>query len=155
MLMDFEKRLEELSLIIPEIPPAAGSFIPATKVGNLIYCSGQGPFRNGCQNYVGKVGADLTLEQGYDAASICVMNLLAEVCSVTGSINNIKRIVQVRGFINSYDDFHDQPKVLNGASDLLLKIFGDAGKHVRCAFGTNNLPDNIPVEVEMIVEVVA
>ncbi len=151
--MNFEDKLKELGVTIPVVPPAAGSFIPATKVGSLIYCSGQGPFRDGKQVYIGQVGDEIDSDQAYDAARISVINLLAEVCSITGSINKIKRIVQVRGFVNSTQDFHDQPKVINGASDFLLEVFGEAGKHVRCAFGTSNLPENIPVEIEMIVEV--
>ena len=96
---------------------------------------------------------DLTLEEGYEAARIAALNCLSEICSLVGSVNRIVRIVQVRGFVSSAEGFFDQPKVINGASELLLSIFGDEGKHTRCALGTSVLPANIPVEVEMVVEV--
>ncbi len=152
-MIDYEMRLKELGLEIPKIPPAQGAYVPAVKTGNLVFCSGQGSYRDGAHVYTGQIGVDVTPEEAYDAARIAGLNCLAEICSVIGSINNIKRIVQVRGFINSSDDFHDQPTVLNGTSELMLELFGENGKHARCALGTNNLPGNIPVEVEMIVEV--
>jgi len=152
-MQDYEARLKELGLSLPEIPPAAGAYVPAVKSGNLVFCSGQGPYKDGSFAYIGKVGNDLSLEEGYQAARIAALNCLAEICSVIGSLNNIKRVVQVKGYVNSAPDFHDQPKVVNGASELLLEIFGEAGKHARCALGTSNLPMNIPVEVEMVVEV--
>jgi len=98
------------------------------------------------------VGSDVSLEEAYQAARIAGLNCLAEIRSVIGSLNRISRIVQIRGFVNSAPDFHDQPKVVNGASELMLEMFGESGKHARCALGTNNLPGNIPVEIEMIVE---
>jgi len=150
---DYEMRLKELGVTIPEIPPAAGAYVPAVKSGNLVFCSGQGPYKDGSFAYLGKVGEMLSLEEGYQAARIAALNCLAEICAVIGSVNNIKRVVQVKGYVNSAPDFHDQPKVVNGASELLLEIFGEAGKHARCALGTTNLPANIPVEIEMIVEV--
>jgi len=152
-MKDFEARLKELGLSLPEIPAAAGAYIPAVQSGNLIFCSGQGPYKNGTFAYIGKVGDNLSLEDGYQAARIAVLNCLAEICSLIGSLNKIKRVVQIRGFVNSAPEFHDQPKVVNGASELVLDIFGDAGKHARCALGTSNLPMNIPVEIEMVVEI--
>ena len=152
-MQDYEARFKELSLSLPEIPPAAGAYIPAVKSGNLVFCSGQGPYKDGSFVYLGKVGDPLSLEEGYQAARIAALNCLAEICTVIGSLNNIKRVVQVKGYVNSAPDFYDQPKVVNGASELLLAIFGDAGKHARCAIGTSNLPANIPVEIEMVVEV--
>jgi enamine deaminase RidA (YjgF/YER057c/UK114 family) len=152
-MKDYDKRFEELGLRIPELPPAAGAYIPAVQSGNLIFCSGQGPFKDGKFTFMGRVGSDLSLEEGYQAARIAALNCLAEICSLTASLNRIKRVVQLRGFVNSAPDFHDQPKVLNGASELILDIFGEAGKHARCALGTSNLPMNIPVEIEMVVEV--
>jgi len=150
---DFESRLAELGLSLPPLPPAAGAYVPATRCGNLVFCSGQGPYREGRFVYSGKVGENLTLEEGYQAARIAALNCLAEIRTITGSLNRIKKIIQVRGFIASGPHFFDQPKVLNGASDLLLEIFGDAGRHARAALGTSSLPFNIPVEVEMVVEV--
>ena len=149
----FEARLKELGLSLPEIPPAAGAYVPAVQSGNLIFCSGQGPYKNGAFAYIGKVGDNLSLEDGYQAARIAVLNCLAEICSLIGSLNKIKRVVQIRGFVNSAPEFHDQPKVVNGASELVLDIFGNAGKHARSALGTSNLPMNIPVEIEMVVEI--
>jgi enamine deaminase RidA (YjgF/YER057c/UK114 family) len=149
---DYEGRMKKLGLCIPEIPPVAGAYVPAVKSGNLVFCSGQGAYKDGSQIYVGQVGTDIPLESAYQAARIAALNCLAEIQSVIGSLNRISRIVQIRGFVNSARSFHDQPKVVNGASELMLEIFGDAGKHARCALGTNNLPGNIPVEVEMVVE---
>jgi len=150
---DYEGRMKELGLSLPEIPPAAGAYVPAVQSGNLVFCSGQGAYKEGSQAYVGQVGSDVSLEDAYQAARIATLNCLAEICSLTGSLNRISHVVQLRGFVNSVPNFHDQPKVINGASELLLQIFGDAGKHARCALGTNNLPSNIPIEVEMVVEV--
>lgn len=150
-----EEKLAAMGYSIPDIPPRAGNYIPALQVGNLIYCSGQGAFQNGKHQYIGRVGQEVTLEQAYDAARIAALNCLAEVCSITGTIDKITRIIQVRGFVNSTDDFHDQPKVINGTSDFLKELFGEGGQHVRSALGTSNLPMNIPVEVEMIVEIEA
>ena len=148
-----ETRLKELGLSIPEIPPAAGAYVPAVRVGKLVFCSGQGPYKDGKFPYLGVVGSDLSLEEGYQAARIAALNCLAEICTIVGSIDNIVRVVQVRGFIASAPDFFDQPKVLNGASELLLDLFGESGRHARSALGTSVLPKNIPVEVEMVVEV--
>ncbi len=151
--MHYEARIEELGLVIPELPPAAGSYVPAVQSGSLVFCSGQGPYRDGGFVHLGQVGSDLTLEQGYESARIAALNCLAEIRSVIGSLNRIRRIVQLRGFVNCTSDFFDQPRVINGASDLLLEIFGENGKHARCALGTSSLPLNTPVEVEMVVEV--
>jgi enamine deaminase RidA (YjgF/YER057c/UK114 family) len=152
-MSDAESRLKELGLSLPEIPPAAGAYVPAVSSGNLVFCSGQGPYQGGLMRYVGKVGEGLSLEEGYQAARIAALNCLAEICSLTGSLNRIKRVVKVTGFVNSAPGFHEQPKVMNGASELLLQIFGEAGRHARSALGTSNLPGDIPVEVEMVVEV--
>lgn len=152
-MANYEQRLKELSITLPTIPPPAGAYIPAVQSGNLVFCSGQGPFQEGKFAYLGQVGKDLSMEDGYRAARIAALNCLAEITSVIGSVNKIKRVVHVRGFVNSAPDFHDQPKVVNGASELLIEIFGDNGKHARAALGTSNLPANIPVEVEMVVEV--
>jgi len=152
-MRDYEGKMKELGLSIPEIPPPAGAYVPAVKSGNLVFCSGQGPYKDGSQTYIGQVGSDVSLEEAYQAARIAGLNCLAEIRSVIGSLNRISRVVQIRGFVNSAPDFHDQPKVVNGASELMLEIFDESGKHARSALGTNNLPGNIPVEVEMVVEV--
>lgn len=152
---DYETRLVELGIELPQLPPPAGAYIPGVQSGNLVFCSGQGPYKDGKFVYTGIVGKDLSIEEGYQAARISILNSLAEIRSVIGSLNRIVRIIQVRGFIASASDFFDQPKVLNGASELLIEVFGEAGKHTRCALGTSVLPKNIPVEVDMIVEVSA
>jgi enamine deaminase RidA (YjgF/YER057c/UK114 family) len=151
-MINYEARMRELGVQVPELPPAAGAYAPAIRSGNLVFCSGQGPYRNGAMAFVGRVGREVSPEQAYQAARIAVLNCLAEACKLLGSVNAIRRIVQVRGFVNSAPDFHEQPKVLNGASDLLLEIFGEEGRHARAALGTSNLPSNIPVEVELVVE---
>jgi enamine deaminase RidA (YjgF/YER057c/UK114 family) len=148
-----EKRLETVGVRLPTPPTPMGAYVPAVQSGNLVFCSGQGPIKDGKPAYVGRVGSEVTLEQGYEAAKIAAINCLAQIRTRIGSLDTITRVVQVRGFVNSAPDFHDQPKVINGASEFLLEVFGDAGKHARAALGTSNLPGNIPVEVEMVVEV--
>ena len=150
---DFEKKLHDLGLTIPKVPAAMGLYVPAVRTGSLVFCSGQGPSVDGVLKYVGRIGDTLTMEDGYKAAHIAALNCLAEIRSVIGSLNKIRRIVSLRGFVNSAPDFFDQPKVVNGASQLLLDVFGDAGKHARAALGTSSLPSNIAVELEMVVEV--
>lgn len=150
---DYEQRLKEMGIVLPEVPKPAAAYIPAKKVGNLVFCSGQGPYVEGKLVYIGKVGEDKTVEEGYDGAKICALNCLAAVKSQIGSLDEIDEIVQVRGFVNSAPDFGKQPEVINGASELLEKVFGEKGKHTRCALGTSNLPRNITVELEMIVKV--
>ncbi len=150
---DFEQALRTLGLALPALPPRAGRYVPAVRTGNLVFCSGQGPFADGAMRYRGKVGAELTLEQGADAARLCALNCLAEICAVVGSLNEIRRIVQVRGFVASAPGFLDQPRVMDGASGLLQQVFGPAGDHARTAIGTSVLPGDIPVEVDLVVEV--
>ena len=152
-MADYEARMKELGLTIPELPPAAGAYVPAVQSGNLVFCSGQGPYRDGAFLYLGRVGRELTLEQGYECSRIAALNCLAEIRSVIGSLNKIERIVQVRGFVNCEKDFYDQPRVINGCSELLLEIFGEQGRHARCALGSYSLPINTPVEIEMVVQV--
>ena len=151
-MADYEQALRDLGLAIPELPPRYGLYVPAVRTGNLVFCSGQGPFADGTLKYVGKVGGPLSLEEGVAAARICALNCLAEIRSVLGSLNGIRRIVKVLGFVNSAPGFLDQPKVVNGASQLLLDIFGPAGEHARTAVGTSILPSDIAVEIEMVVE---
>ena len=149
----YEQRLKEIGITLPEVPKPAAAYIPAKKVGNLVFCSGQGPSVEGKLIHTGKVGAEKTVEEGYEAAKICALNCLAAVKDLVGSLDEIEEIVQVRGFVNSAPDFGKQPEVINGASELLEKIFGEKGKHARCALGTSNLPRNITVELEMVVKV--
>lgn len=153
MMMDetVEQRLEELDFKLPVVPKPVAEYVPAKHVGDLVYVSGQGPIRDGKPVYVGQVGAEVTREEGYEAAQICALNGLAAVKALVGSLEQVEEVVQVRGFVNSAPHFHEQPKVVNGASELLVKVFGERGRHARAALGTSNLPGNIPVEIEMII----
>jgi len=148
-----ETRLEELGFKLPRVPKPQAEYIPAKQVGDFVYVSGQGPLNDGKLVYVGQVGGELSLEDGYKAAQICTLNGLAAIKALIGSLDRVEEVVHVRGFVNSAPDFHNQPKVVNGASELLVNLFGDCGRHARAALGTSNLPGNIPVEVEMIVRV--
>jgi enamine deaminase RidA (YjgF/YER057c/UK114 family) len=147
-----EERLKELGFELPAVAKPVAEYVPAKLVGNLVYVSGQGPIQDGEAAYVGRVGREVTPDEAYKAAEICALNCLAAIKSVVGSLGKVEEILQVRGFVNSANDFHDQPKVLNGASELLVKIFGERGRHARAALGTSNLPGNIPVEIEMLIK---
>jgi len=151
--MSVEKRLEEMGIVIPDVAKPLASYVPAVLTGNHVYTSGQVPLKEGKLRYTGKVGKDLTLEEGVEAARVCVLNALAAVKSIVGSLDRVSRVVKLTGFVACSDDFTDQPKVMNGASDLLGEIFGEAGKHARSALGTNALPLNVPVELELLVEI--
>ena len=151
--VSFETRIKELKLELPPAPKPLATYIPAVQTGNLVFLAGQGPVRDGKVTITGKVGSDLTEEQGYKAARETVMVSLAALKAEIGSLDRVKRIVKVTGFVNSAPGFNRQPWVVNGASDLLIEIFGEAGKHARSAIGTSELPLNIPVEIELIVEI--
>ncbi|OGF52654.1 MAG: hypothetical protein A2Z21_10060 [Candidatus Fraserbacteria bacterium RBG_16_55_9] len=146
-----EEKLKELGLELSEAPKPVAAYIPAKQVGELVFISGQLPFRNGQLMYVGKVGAERTQQEGFQAAELCAINALAIAKSVAGSLEKVREIVQVRGFVNCTPDFTHQPEVINGASELLVKLFGDSGRHARAAVGASSLPRNATVEVEMIV----
>ncbi|MEM3658318.1 MAG: RidA family protein [Candidatus Hadarchaeum sp.] len=148
-----EEVLQELGFELPQVPAPAGEYIPAKAIGDLVYVSGQGPIRNGEPVYVGRVGAEVSLEDGYKAAQLSVLNCLAALKDVIGSLDAVEEIVQVRGFVSSAPNFYDQPAVINGASELLVKLFGERGRHARAAIGTSVLPRNIPVEVELVVKI--
>ncbi len=151
--MSFEARIKELGLIIPETPRPVANYVPAVQVGNLIFVSGQTPTVSGQLLMKGKLGRDLSIEQGQEAARTAILNTLAAVRSITGTLDVIKRIVKLNGWVASAEGFGDQPQVVNGASLLLEEIFGDAGKHARAAIGVAELPSGAPVELELIVEV--
>ena len=150
--MDFEKKLEELGFVLPVATKPLGSYVPYKIVGNMIHLSGQGPFIDGRSIYSGKVGGAVSQDQGYEAARVCALNLLAQLKAAVGSLDNIKQIISVKGYVASESDFTGHPSVINGASDLLVNVFGESGKHVRCALGANVLPVDIPVEIEMVAE---
>lgn len=151
--MTVEEKLTKLGLKLPQPVKPMAAYIPAKRVGDLVFVSGQVPFKDGNLAYVGKVGAERSQEEGYQAARLCALNALAAVKALIGSLDAISEIVQVRGFVNCTPDFENQPAVINGASELLVELYGERGRHARAALGTSSLPRNVPVEVEMIVRV--
>jgi enamine deaminase RidA (YjgF/YER057c/UK114 family) len=151
--MIIESKLKELGIILPEPLKPLGVYVPAIKMGPWVYISGMVSLQNGKFKYKGKVGKELTLEQGYEAAKISGVNALAALRSVIGDLDKVERIVKVVGFVNSTGDFTKHPQVINGASELFVKIFGDKGIAARSALGVIGLPEDSPVELEMIVKV--
>lgn len=151
--VDFDKKLKELGIeLFPPTKPM-GSYVKAVRTGNLLYLAGHGPTRADNSNITGKVGKDLTLEQGVAAARQTAIAILSTLKGELGDLNKVKRIVKVLGMVNCTEDFGDQPKVMNGFSDLMVAVFGEKGKHARSAVGMYALPSNIAVEIEIIVEV--
>ena len=148
-----EERLAELGLEVPEVSPPVAVYIPAVRSGNQVFTSGQLPMRDGALMTTGIVGAGVTPEEAYECAQQCALNAIAAVKSVVGDLSQVKRVVKVVGFVASAPDFTGQPGVINGASELLGKAFGDAGVHARSAVGVAALPLGAPVEVEILVEV--
>jgi len=147
------QRLGDIKLTLPPVGTPVGSYIPATRTGRWVYTSGQVPIRDGKVLYTGKVPTDVTLQAAAEAAGIAAVNGLAAIAQLVGGIDYIERIVRVCVYVNSAPGFTDQPKVANGASDLLVKVFGDAGRHARSAVGVCELPLNAAVEVEIVAEV--
>ena len=150
---DPEAKLLELGIKLSEPSAAIGNYVNAVRTGNLIFLAGKGPTKPNGENITGKLGADLTIEEGYEAARITAINQISVLKLELGDLKKVKRIVKVRGMVNAVPDFTDQPKVVNGYSDLMVEVFGERGKHARAAVGMGSLPGNIAVEVEMIVEV--
>lgn len=148
-----EERIAELGLTLPSDTPPLAAYVPAVRTGNLVFTSGQLPRIDGELTHVGKVGAEVTAEQAKEAAQACALNAIAAVKAEIGDLANVRRVVKVVGFVASAPDFTGQPGVVNGASELLGKVFGDAGVHARSAVGVAALPLDVPVEVEMVVEV--
>jgi len=148
----FEEKLKELGIEIPEAPKPLASYIPAAISGNFVYTAGQVPLEGGKLNYTGLVGKDISIEDAQKAAKVCAINCLSVIKSVIGDLNKIERILKLTVFVASSDGFVDQPKVANGASDFIVEVFGEKGKHVRSAVGVSGLPINAPVEIEMIAE---
>lgn len=147
-----EQRIQELGLTLPPVATPAGAYLPAIISGNLVFTAGQIPLVDGKLMATGKVGANLTAEEGKEIAQRCALNAIAAVKGVIGDLDRITRIVKVVGFVASTPDFTAQPTVLNGASELFEQIFGEIGKHARSAVGVASLPLDAPVEVELIVE---
>jgi enamine deaminase RidA (YjgF/YER057c/UK114 family) len=148
-----EARLKALGLQLPPAPKPIASYVPAVRTGNLIFLAGQGPLVDGKPTITGKVGADVTEDAANKAARATILTQLAVLRAEIGSLDRVRRIVKVVGFVNSAPGFTRQPWVMNGASDLLVEIFGDAGRHARSSVGVNELPLNIPVEIELVVEI--
>lgn len=151
--MKAEDRLKELGIILPVPNQPQASYVSCVQTGNLVFVSGQGTLKDGKRLYVGKLGKDLNKEGGYLAAKVCALNALAQLKQHLGSLDRVTRIVHIKGFVASDTEFSQQSWVINGASDLMIEIFGDAGKHSRTAIGVNILPNNISVEIELIAEV--
>jgi len=152
--MSAEARIKELGLTLPQPPKPGGNYVPGVRVGNLLYLSGHGPSRvDGVPAARGKVGRDLSVEEGYKVAREVGVNLLGTARSLLGSLDKVKRVVKVLGMVNSAEGFGDQPKVINGFSDLMVEVFGENGRHARSAVGMAELPSGIPIEIEMILEV--
>ncbi len=148
-----EDRLKGLGYELPDVPSPAGSYVPATRAGSLLFTAGQLPFREGKLPYTGKVGQDVSVEDAKEAARLCALNALAAIRAGADSLENVRRVVKVTGYVASAGGFNGQPEVMNGASDLLGEVFGEKGIHARSAVGVAELPLDAPVEVELIVEV--
>jgi enamine deaminase RidA (YjgF/YER057c/UK114 family) len=149
-----EQRLTELKLELPAAAKPVANYVPVVRTGNQAFVSGQVPAWNGEFKFVGKLGREYTLEEGREAARLCGLNVIAQLrAALDGDLDRVKRCVKLVVFVNSVDDFTDQPKVANGVSDLMVEVFGDAGRHARSAIGVNVLPLDLAVEVEAIFEV--
>ena len=149
----FEENIKNLGLNIPELPKSLANYVPYKIVGKTMYISGQAPAQNGEIAYKGKVGSDITVDDGIEAAKLCVINIIAVVKSgLDRDWDKLDSFVKLTGFVNCQDNFTEQPKIINGASDLLVDIFGDQGRHARVAVGSNALPVGISVEIDAIVQ---
>ena len=151
--MIIEAKLAELGIDLPEAPAPVAAYQPWIRAGNLIFTSGQLPFRNGEISYAGKLGAELSNEDGYQAARQAALNAIAHIKSATGDLDKVNTIIRIEGYVHCAEGFRDHPQVLNGASDLIAEIFGDRGIHTRLALGINEMPLNAAVQLAMIVEV--
>lgn len=150
--MSIEARLQQLGIQLPAAPAAAGNYLPAIRTGDLLYLSGVLCALDGRMTHTGPVGRDQTVQTAVEGARVCVLNLLANIRAHTGSLDTVARFISLTGFVNAVDGFADSPAVLNGASDLLVEIFGDAGRHTRAAVAVNGLPKNSTVELQAVVE---
>ena len=151
--MSVEAKLKELGLQLPSPAIPVANYVPAVRTGNLVFLSGHGPLREDGSLITGKLDSDLTIEEGYEAAKRTAIGLLGSLQGLIGDLDKVRRVVKLLGMVNCEPTFKDHPKVINGASDLLVEVFGDEAKHARSAVGMNGLPFNMAVEIEMIVEV--
>ena len=152
--MNIENKLKELNIELPNAPDPVGAYVAFKKINNLLFISGQLPISKDGKIIKGKIGKDLTLEEGQKASKLCVINIFAQVKkALKGDINKVKNCVKITGFVNSTDDFKDQPKVINPASETLSTVLGDNGKHARAAISANSLPLGAAVEIDAIFEI--
>ena len=150
----FEENIKKLDLKIPDLPSPLANYVPYKVSDNTVYVSGQGPVIDGKIIYSGKVGNEISQEEGVKAAELCCINIIAALKkSINGDWNRLDSFLKLGGFVNCNNNFYDQPKIINGASDLLVKIFGDQGRHARFAVGSNTLPMNISVEIDAIIKI--
>jgi enamine deaminase RidA (YjgF/YER057c/UK114 family) len=152
--MTVDERLHELKIYLPDRPAAVGKYVPCVSVGKLMFVSGHGPWQGGQWSHRGKVDTVVSVQQGYEAARICALGVLTTIRLELGTLDKVKRILRVTGYVNSVGSFGDQPKVVNGASDLFEEVFGESGKHARTAIGVNSLYQDISVEIDTVVQLV-
>ena len=152
-MSEIEKKLQEMGIDIPGQTKSMGNYVTVRRLGNLLYLSGNGPMRDGKVLCSGRLGENLSVEEGYEAARQTAINIIGVLKHELGDLDWVEKFVKLLGFVSSTNDFYDQPKVINGASDLFVEVFGEKGRHARSAVGTSVLPFNLPVEIEVIVEV--
>ncbi len=152
--MSVERRMRELGFTLPEPPQPVATYVPSVLAGDLLFVSGVIPSREGRPVFRGTLGRDVSGEEGYEAAQLALLNALAVIRHAAGSLDRVRRIVRMTGYVASHEGFIEQPGVVNGASDLLVKVFGEAGRHARVAVGVAALPMGVPVELELIVQLV-
>jgi len=150
---DVEQKLKVLGLELPAAPPPIANYVGAVQSGDLVFVSGHGPVKDGKLTYRGKLGREFSVAEGYEAARLVILNSLASLRDAIGDLDRVRRVIKLFGMVNSTPDFLRQPEVINGASDLLVAVFGDRGRHARSAVGMAALPFDIAVEIEMIVQV--
>jgi enamine deaminase RidA (YjgF/YER057c/UK114 family) len=151
-----ETRLAELGIVLPPAAAAAGNYVPFVVSGNTVFLAGQLPFKDGKLATLGRLGDTVSIEDGYQAARLCAINIIAQIkAAAGGDLDRVTRIIRLGGFVAGTAEFTDQPKVVNGASDLIVEVFGDIGRHARTAVGAPSLPLNVPVEIDAIVELSA
>lgn len=153
MAGEAEKKLAELGIVLPSPPAPAANYVPYTIAGKILTISGQITMGPDGLEYVGKLGDSINVETGQSAARLCAINILAQAKAALGNLDNIKQVMKIQGFVNATPDFTDHPAVVNGASDLLAEVLGDAGKHARAAVGMSSLPFNVAVEVDATIEI--
>ena len=152
--MSFDTRLTDLGLELPAPPAAAGSYVPVVRTGNLLYCAGTICSVGGQVTHAGQVGREQTVATGRESARVCALNTLANIRAATGTLDAVRRVVFVNGFVNAVSGFADSPAVINGASDLFVEVFGEAGRHARAAVAVAGLPRNATTEIQVVVELV-